>query len=52
MTILKIPNDPEYIQVFNPRIERWVKINRSIGKIVDIKDTEGPYPYIKKYITR
>jgi len=52
MKMLKKLNNPEYIQIFNPRIERWVKINRTIGKVVEIKDTEGPHPHIKKYITK
>lgn len=42
-------NKKNYIQVFNPRTERWVKIDRDAGKIIANKKSEGPYKNIKKY---
>jgi len=36
------------VQAFNPRTERWVKIDTDTGKIVAHKKTEGKYKGIRK----
>ncbi len=33
----------DVVQVKNPRTDRYVKIDRSAGKIVSHKKTQGPY---------
>lgn len=34
---------PDVVQVKNPKTNRYVKIDRSKGKILDHKKSEGPY---------
>ena len=34
---------PDVVQVKNPRSGHYVKIDRSKGKIIDHKKSEGPY---------
>ena len=34
------------VQVYNPAIKRWVKIDRNLGKIVAHKKSPGPYKNI------
>ena len=36
----------DVVQVKNPRTNRYVKIDRSAGKIVSHKKSEGPYKNI------
>ena len=36
----------DVVQVKNPRTDRYVKIDRTAGKIVDHKKTAGPYKNI------
>lgn len=38
-----------YVQVFNSRIGKWVKIDRETGSIVAVKSGNGPYKNIPKY---
>jgi hypothetical protein len=33
----------DIVQVKNPKSDRYVKIDRSAGKIISHKPTEGPY---------
>jgi hypothetical protein len=33
----------EVVQVKNPKTDRYVKIDRSVGRIVGYKPTRGPY---------
>jgi hypothetical protein len=33
----------DVVQVKNPRTDRYVKIDRAVGKIVDHKKSAGPY---------
>lgn len=37
----KIPHD--VVQVKNPKTDRYVKIDRTAGKIIGYKPTKGPY---------
>ncbi len=37
------PAKPDVVQVKNPRTGHYVKIDRSAGKIVAHKKSEGPY---------
>jgi len=37
------------IQVFNPIIHQWVKMDRYTGRILARKKTPGPFPEITKY---
>ena len=37
------------VQVFNPSTDRWVKIDRDIGRIVAHKKSPGPYKRVTKY---
>jgi hypothetical protein len=37
---------PDVVQVKNPRTARYVKIDRSVGKIVAHKKSAGPYKSI------
>lgn len=34
---------PDVVQVRNPRTDRYVKIDRSEGKIISHKKSSGPY---------
>lgn len=34
---------PDVVQVKNPRTGHYVKIDRSAGKIIDQKKSDGPY---------
>jgi hypothetical protein len=36
-------------QVYNPRIDRWVKLDTKRGGIVSVKKSPGPYDQVKKY---
>lgn len=36
------------VQVFNPRTERWVKIDKDTGNIVAHKKTKGEYKNIPR----
>lgn len=36
----------DIVQVKNPRTNRYVKIDREAGKIIDQKKSEGPYKNI------
>ena len=36
------------VQVFNPIIGKWVKINTQTGSIVSHKKTPGPYKNVEK----
>jgi len=36
----------DIVQIKNPKTNRYVKINRTIGKIIDHKKSEGPYKNI------
>lgn len=38
-----------YVQVYNPLTNRWVKIDRDIGKVVAHKQSPGPYKNVPKY---
>lgn len=43
----------DLIQIRNPRLDRYVKINRREGLIISTKKSPGPYkgiPIIKKYL--
>lgn len=33
----------DVVQVKNPRTDRYVKIDRSVGRIIDHKKSAGPY---------
>ena len=48
MTTKKSPGAKkrDVVQVKNPRTDRYVKIDRTAGKIVDHKKTAGPYKNI------
>lgn len=35
---------PNFVQIFNPKIDRYVLINRESGEIVEHRDEPGPYP--------
>jgi len=37
------------IQVFNPIIRQWVKMDRYTGKITAHKKTPGPWPGVTRY---
>jgi len=37
---------PEIVQVRNPKIDRWVKIDKSTGKILAHKKSKGKYKNI------
>ena len=37
------PKKKDVVQVKNPKTNRYVKIDRSAGKIVSIKKSSGPY---------
>jgi hypothetical protein len=37
------------VQVYNPRIDRWVKIDSRRGGIVSVKKSPGPYKHVTKY---
>ncbi len=45
MTTQKLPqeNKPDVVQVKNPKTGHYVKIDRSAGKIVSHKKSDGPY---------
>ena len=43
-------NEDKYLQIFNPKIKRWVKIDRSSGKIIAHKKTKYPYKNIPSCI--
>lgn len=46
---------PDLVQVKNPRTGRYVKIDRTQGKIIDHKKSEGPYegiPVARKRSTK
>lgn len=36
------------VQIYNPTTKRWVKIDRTTGKIISHKKTEGAYKDIPK----
>lgn len=41
----------DLVQLRNPRVDRWVKVDRANGVIVSIKKSAGPYkniPIIEK----
>ena len=38
-----------YIQILNPRTERWVKIDTDTGEVVSHKKTKGKYNNTKEY---
>lgn len=38
--------ESDVVQVKNPRTKRYVKIDRSAGKIVSHKKTSGPYKHV------
>lgn len=38
----------KYYQVYNPKTKKWVKIDRTTRKIVDVKSSKGPYQTIRK----
>ena len=38
-----------FVQLYNPATKRWVKIDREAGRIIDHKDTPGPYDGVTKY---
>jgi Zn ribbon nucleic-acid-binding protein len=38
-----------YFQVFNWANKRWVKYDYNLGRVVEIRKEEGPYPGIPKY---
>jgi hypothetical protein len=41
----------DVVQVKNPRTKHYVKIDRSVGKIISHKKSEGPYknvPVVRK----
>ena len=38
---------PRYVQACNPKTKRYVKIDRTLGRIVSHKKTEGAYKNIK-----
>jgi hypothetical protein len=33
----------DIVQVKNPKTERYIKIDRTVGKIISHKPTKGPY---------
>jgi len=33
----------DIVQVKNPKTDRYVKIDRDVGRIIDHKKSEGPY---------
>ncbi len=33
----------DYVQVLNPKTERYIKIDRAVGVVVSSKPTRGPY---------
>jgi len=39
----------KYVQVYNPLTDRWVKIDREIGKVVAHKKSTGPYKNIPQH---
>ena len=39
----------DLIQVYNPRIDRWVKIDRKRGGIISVKRSPGPYKGVTRY---
>lgn len=41
-------NKKTMVQVFNPIIGKWVKINTQTGSIVSHKKTPGPYKNVEK----
>jgi hypothetical protein len=43
VTKAKTESKPDIVQVKNPRTDRYVKIDRSAGKIIAHKKSEGPY---------
>lgn len=38
-----------YFQVYNTSTQKWVKYDRTQGRIVDIKEDGKPYENIPKY---
>ena len=40
--------EERFVQAFNPRTEKWVKINKDTGNIVAHKKTKGEYKRIPK----
>jgi hypothetical protein len=36
-----------YVQILNPRSERYVKIDRKTGQVVSTKKTPGPYKHVE-----
>ena len=37
------------VQVYNPKIRRWVKIDSRRGGIVSVKKSPGPYKHVRRY---
>ncbi len=35
--------EKDIVQIRNPKVDRYVKLDRSRGKIIDHKETPGPY---------
>lgn len=38
-----MPNKKDIVQIKNPRSNRYLKIDRSVGQIIGHKKTEGPF---------
>jgi len=45
-TVAQLVNKPDMVQVRNPMVDRWVKIDRSTGVLVSTKKSKGPYKKI------
>jgi hypothetical protein len=39
---------PAHVQVKNPIINRWVKLDTKTGRIVNTKKSEGPYKNVPR----
>ena len=33
----------DIVQIRNPKVDRYVKIDRAVGRIISVKPTKGPY---------
>jgi len=41
-----LKKEKDLVQLRNPKSDRYVKIDKSIGKIISYKKSEGPYKNI------
>ena len=44
--VMMVPKKRDIVQVKNPRTGHYVKIDRSLGRIIDHKKSSGPYSNI------